>query len=70
VIPSDGLWHGAVFSLEPDFILALGKGAGRAASGNPFLATSAQPVAYLVWVAVWLAGLLVMAGWSFGQRDL
>jgi ABC-type transport system involved in multi-copper enzyme maturation permease subunit len=70
LIPTDGLWHGAVFSLEPDFILAIGRGAGRAASGNPFLATGPQPIAYLVWVGVWLLGLLGLSAWSFGQRDL
>ena len=70
IIPTDGLWHGAVFSLEPDFILAIARGAGRAASGNPFLASAPQPAAYLIWVAAWLAAVLGGSAWSFGRRDL
>ena len=70
LLPTDGLWHGAVFSLEPDFALSSAQFAGRAASSNPFFASSPQPIAYLGWVVAWVASLLGLATWSFARRDL
>lgn len=71
LLPTDGLWHGAIFSLEPDFVLhGVEFAGGRAASSNPFFATASQPVAYLGWVVAWVAGLLGLATWSFARRDL
>jgi ABC-type transport system involved in multi-copper enzyme maturation permease subunit len=70
LIPTDGLWHGAIYELEPDVILNLIRAAGRAAVGNPFQAASPQPVPYLIWVAVWVVGMLALTNWSFGRRDL
>ncbi len=70
LIPTDGLWHGAIYYLEPSDILAAARAVGRARAGNPFFADSPLPVSYILWVLVWLAGLLGLANWSFGRRDL
>ena len=70
LLPTDGLWHGAVYSLEPDFVLNGAQFAGRAASGNPFFASAPQPVAYLGWAFAWVVGLLGLSTWSFARRDL
>jgi ABC-type transport system involved in multi-copper enzyme maturation permease subunit len=70
LIPTDGLWHGAIFYLEPSDMLTLARAAGRARAGNPFYAESPLPISYLVWVVAWLAGVLGVANWSFARRDL
>ncbi|MEO6795775.1 MAG: ABC transporter permease [Candidatus Dormibacter sp.] len=70
LIPTDGLWHGAIFNLEPADLLALAKAAGRARAGNPFFAEDPLPAAYLAWCAAWIAGVLALANWSFARRDL
>jgi ABC-type transport system involved in multi-copper enzyme maturation permease subunit len=70
LIPTDGLWHGAIFYLEPSDFLAAARAAGRARAGNPFFADQAPPAIYVAWVVAWLAGLLALANWSFARRDL
>jgi ABC-type transport system involved in multi-copper enzyme maturation permease subunit len=70
LIPTDGLWHGAIFYLEPSDFLAAARAAGRARAGNPFFADQPPPVMYVAWVVAWLAGLLALANVSFAKRDL
>jgi ABC-type transport system involved in multi-copper enzyme maturation permease subunit len=70
LIPTDGLWHGAIFYLEPPDILAAARAAGRARAGNPFFADAPPSVWYLLIVAGWLLGILGLANWSFAKRDL
>jgi ABC-2 type transport system permease protein len=70
LIPTDGLWHGAIYYLEPPDILAAAKAAGRARAGNPFFAENPLPLTYLAWVLAWLGGVLALANWSFKRRDL
>ena len=70
LIPTDGLWHGAIFYLEPSDMLNLARAAGRARAGNPFYAEEPLPISYLVWVVAWLAAVLGVANWSFARRDL
>jgi ABC-type transport system involved in multi-copper enzyme maturation permease subunit len=70
LIPTDGLWHGAIFYLEPSEILAAAEGVGRARAGNPFFADAPPPFWYLVAVGVWFLGVLGLANWSFAKRDL
>lgn len=70
LIPTDGLWHGAIYYLEPSDILNLARGAGRARAGNPFYAESPLPTSYIAWVVVWLIAVLGIANWSFARRDL
>lgn len=70
LIPTDGLWHGAIYYLEPSDILAAARAAGRARAGNPFFADSPLPVSYILWVIAWLLAVLGLANWSFARRDL
>jgi ABC-type transport system involved in multi-copper enzyme maturation permease subunit len=70
LIPTDGLWHGAIFYLEPADILTAARAAGRARAGNPFFADQPLPLTYIAWVVLWLAAVLGLANWSFGRRDL
>jgi ABC-type transport system involved in multi-copper enzyme maturation permease subunit len=70
LIPTDGLWHGAIFYLEPSDFLAAARAAGRARAGNPFFADQPPPLIYVAWVVGWLAALVGLANWSFAKRDL
>src|SRR2546421_3887677 len=70
LIPTDGLWHGAIYYLEPSDILAAARVAGRARAGNPFFADQPPPLSYILWVIAWLLAALGIANWSFARRDL
>jgi hypothetical protein len=70
LIPTDGLWHGAIFYLEPSDFLAAARAAGRARAANPFFADKPPTVFYVAWVVWWLAVLVGLANWSFAKRDL
>jgi len=70
LIPTDGLWHGAIFYLEPSEVLAAARVAGRARAGNPFFADAPLPGIYLAWVVGWLVAIVGLANWSFAKRDL
>ena len=70
LIPTDGLWHGAIFYLEPSEFLAAARVAVRARAGNPFFADAPLPGIYLAWVVAWLVAVVGLANWSFARRDL
>jgi ABC-type transport system involved in multi-copper enzyme maturation permease subunit len=70
LLPSDGLWRGALWSLEPSTVLAAAQAAGRDASANPFFAPAPPPVAYDAWCAFWVAVVLGVALWSFARREI
>ncbi len=71
LLPTDGLWRGAMFHLEPSVVLLALSGAGaRAMAANPFFAMAPPPTAYLVWCAAWVAALLAAALWVFRRREL
>ena len=70
LIPTDGLWHGAIFHLEPSEIIAAARLAGRARAGNPFFAEVPLTIWYDLWVVVWLVVVIALANWSFAKRDL
>jgi ABC-type transport system involved in multi-copper enzyme maturation permease subunit len=70
LLPSDGLWRGAVYAMEPDVILATLRAAGTAGRANPFSAVDPPPTAFLAWVVVWFALMLTLAVWSFRTREI
>lgn len=72
VLPTEILWRGVVFSLEPPaFLLAAGLGPrGAVAAANPFFADTPPPLPSLVWAVVWVVGVLAIAAWSFDRREL
>ncbi len=70
LIPTDGIWHGAIFYLEPSEFIAAARAAGRARAGNPFFAEAPLSTGYIVWIVVWLGIVIVLANWSFAKRDL
>jgi ABC-2 type transport system permease protein len=70
ILPTDGLWRGAVWSLEPAAIIAANAQLGPAVAANPFFAAEPPPAAYLTWVVLWIAGMLALAVWSFRTREV
>ncbi len=70
VLPTDGLWRGAVFALEPASILAAASAARETAGANPFFVAAAPPTTYIIWCAAWIAVILGGAVWSFSRREL
>jgi ABC-type transport system involved in multi-copper enzyme maturation permease subunit len=70
VLPTDALWRGAVYSMEPSSVLAAARAAGPAASANPFYARDGQPVSMLLWVAFWFIAVVGLTLWSFRTREV
>jgi ABC-type transport system involved in multi-copper enzyme maturation permease subunit len=70
ILPTDGLWRGAVYAMEPDAVLASLKAAGTVGRANPFSAVDPPPVPFLAWVIVWFALMLALSVWSFRTREL
>ena len=70
LLPSDGLWRGAIYAMEPDSLLATLRAAGTVARANPFSAVDPPPVGFLLWVFVWFALMLGLSIWSFRTREI
>jgi ABC-type transport system involved in multi-copper enzyme maturation permease subunit len=69
ILPTDGLWRGAVYALEPQTLVAAGTQAGPAAAANPFYASAAAPLSFELYVVGWVAVVLVLAVYSFHTRE-
>lgn len=70
ILPTDGLWRGAVWSLEPSIVIAAQQQLGPAVAANPFFAAEPPPAAYIVWAIAWIAAMLALAIWSFRSREV
>jgi hypothetical protein len=71
ILPSDGLWRGTIFALEPSIVIAGAVGVGGpAATANPFFAASPPPLEFVLWSVAWTAFMLVLATLSLARRDL
>lgn len=70
ILPTDGLWRGAVWSLEPASIIAAARAAGAAAAANPFFVADPPPPAYVAWCVGWIIAMLALAVWSFTRKEL
>jgi ABC-type transport system involved in multi-copper enzyme maturation permease subunit len=71
LLPTDGLWRGTIYGLEPPAVafVALGRG-GAVAEANPFFATAAPSAAFVVWSAAWVVVVLAVSVVSLSRRDL
>jgi ABC-type transport system involved in multi-copper enzyme maturation permease subunit len=70
LLPTDGLWRGAIYAMEPDTYLAALRAAGTFGRANPFAAVDPPPTQFLLWVVVWFAGMLALSIWSFRTREI
>ena len=70
LLPSDGLWRGAIFAMEPDTLIASMRALGTFGRANPFAAVDPPPTEFLMWVVIWFAGMLALSVWSFRTREI
>ena len=70
LLPTDLLWRGAIYAMEPDAVLATLRSAGTFARANPFAAVDPQPLPFLAWVVVWFTLMLLLSIWSFRTREI
>lgn len=69
LFPSDGLWRGVVFGLEPPAVVIAAQGI-EIAEGNPFYAVAPPPLGFVIWSIAWMAGTLALAVWSLERREV
>ncbi|HUY25756.1 MAG: ABC transporter permease [Candidatus Dormiibacterota bacterium] len=65
LLPTDGLWHAAVYAMEPSAFAT----AAIHGLNSSFESASGPSVWYLVWVAVWLVAALGLGLVSFENRE-
>lgn len=70
ILPTDGLWRGAVHALEPAFVLAARNAAGPAIAANPFFAPDPPTTAFDLWALAWLALMLAIGVATFRSREV
>jgi ABC-type transport system involved in multi-copper enzyme maturation permease subunit len=68
LLPTDGLWHGAIYYLEPQSYLAFQ--AGDENRGDAFFAAGAPTAPYLIWAIIWFVLILALGVVSFERREL
>jgi ABC-type transport system involved in multi-copper enzyme maturation permease subunit len=69
LFPSDGLWRGVVYGLEPPAVVLATRGI-QIAEANPFYAATPPPLAFIAWSIAWIAGALALAVWSLDRREI
>ena len=68
VLPTDGLWRGAMHGFQdPSALVAFG---GSDVAAFPFLSVAPLTLGYLVWAAIWVAMVWGLAAASFFRKDL
>jgi ABC-type transport system involved in multi-copper enzyme maturation permease subunit len=67
LLPTDGLWRGAMHAFQDPGLLAT---LSEEFNAHPFLSLSPLTGAYLAWAGLWIALVLVLAGVAFVRRDL
>ena len=68
LLPTDGLWRGAMRAFQdPSALVEFG---GSEAEAFPFLSEAPLTAAYLAWAAVWVAMIWGLAAASFVRKDL
>ncbi len=71
LIPTDGLWRGVVYGLEPPLFLLLSVGRSQEAlEASPFYASSPPPLAFLAWSVAWVVLVLLGGVALFRRREL
>jgi ABC-type transport system involved in multi-copper enzyme maturation permease subunit len=68
LLPTDGLWRGAMHAFQdPSALVEMGGDGGGA---FPFLSEAPLTVAYVAWAVVWMAMVWGLAARSFLRKDL
>jgi ABC-type transport system involved in multi-copper enzyme maturation permease subunit len=68
LLPTDGLWRGAMHAFQdPSALVQFG---GNGSEAFPFLSVAPLTPAYLIWAAVWVAMVWGLAATAFVRKDL
>ena len=68
LLPTDGLWHGAMHAFQdPTALVQFG---GNEIEAFPFLSVASLSPTYLVWSVLWVAMVWGLAAMSFARKDL
>jgi ABC-type transport system involved in multi-copper enzyme maturation permease subunit len=70
LLPTDGLWRGAVYAMEPASVVAALSAAGPVNAASPFSATQSPAPAFLAWTVLWFAAMIGLTLWSFRTREI
>ncbi|HZV51210.1 MAG TPA: ABC transporter permease subunit [Candidatus Dormibacteraeota bacterium] len=70
LLPTDGLWRGAVYAMEPAAVIAGLQEAGPAVAASPFSVAHPPPPALLAWTVVWFLAMLALTLWSMHTREV
>lgn len=69
LLPTDALWQGVVYGLEPAFVISAVGGEDFVRS-SPFYADSPPSTAMVAWSVIWVALVLVLAVNQLRRREL
>jgi ABC-type transport system involved in multi-copper enzyme maturation permease subunit len=69
LLPTDALWQGVVYGLEPSFVINAVQNEFVARS-SPFFADAPPSAAILIWSAIWLVVVLGLAVDQLRRREL
>jgi ABC-type transport system involved in multi-copper enzyme maturation permease subunit len=69
LLPTDALWQGVVYGLEPAFVINA-VGDEVVARSSPFFASEPPSIAIVAWAGVWLVLVLVLAVSQLRRREL
>jgi ABC-type transport system involved in multi-copper enzyme maturation permease subunit len=69
LLPTDALWQGVVYGLEPSFVINAGSGQ-FIAENSPFFASAPPPPALVAWSVIWVAIVLNLAVVLLRRREL
>ncbi|MEV4139271.1 ABC transporter permease [Dactylosporangium sp. NPDC049742] len=67
LLPTDGLWRGAMHAFQDPTLLSQ---FSEAFEGHPFLSQTGLTPAYVAWAAIWTAVVLALSALAFHRRDL
>src|SRR2546430_13104811 len=70
ILPSDGLWRGAIYAMEPDTFIAAMRALGTAGRANPLAATDPPPLSFLAGVIAGSAIVLTLSIASSRRREI
>ena len=68
ILPTDALWQGVVFGLEPSFVINAVE--DEFARSSPFFADSPPPIGLVIWSVLWVALVLALAVSQLRRREL
>ena len=69
LLPTDGLWRGVIYGLEPGIVIAAANG-NPLAEANPFFAATPPTTGFLVWAVTWVVIVTAVAAFSLRRREL